>query len=536
MAKFIVVVGGVYSGTGKGISAASIAVLLKMRGENVTLVKCDPYLNINAGTMNPNQHGEVYLCDDGSETDLDLGHYERMTGVVMTSRNIFTSGKLYQEVLAGEERGDYLGETVQIVPHVTDKIQNKLLDLGKDHDIVIAEIGGTVGDYESAGMYEAIAQFKFKYPNDVMIVMVAPIITNNTVKELKTKPLQNAVRTLRSVGLHCDMLLCRCDAPLPPKMLDKVARLTFVPKEAVFEAPDVQAIYQVPLEFYARHVDDLIASKFGLKRSMCRIHKYRELVEHYCNGSNWPIVTVGIVGKYDNCDEAYLSLKEALTHAAVANSVRVKIKWFNAEKLKPEELIGVDGLIVPGGFDKRGVDGKIESIKYCRENKVPFLGICLGLQCAVIEFARNVMKMEGATSQEFDQKCAVPVIHYVSGQADQTKKSGTMRLGAYDCEIEKDTIARDTYKKKMVSERHRHRYEVNGEFTPKFAENGFIVSGRNPDTNLVEIMELSRDIHPYFIGTQAHPEFKSRLGDPAPLFDGLIKAAIERLDNNNGKV
>jgi CTP synthase len=524
--KYLVVVGGVYSGTGKGISAASMAYLLKMRGENVTLIKCDPYLNINAGTMNPRQHGEVFLCDDGSETDLDLGHYERITGVTMTSKNIFTNGKLYQEVLADEERGEFLGETVQVVPHVTDKIQAKLTDLGKDHDIVVAEIGGTVGDYESAGMYEAIAQFKYKNPNDVMIVMVAPIITNNTVKELKTKPLQNAVRALRSTGLLCDMLLCRCESELPPKMLDKVARLTFVPREAVFEAPDVQTIYQVPIEFYKRHVDDLIASKFGLKRSMCRIHKYRDLVENYCNNQNKKNVSVGIVGKYDNCDEAYLSMKEALMHAAVNNDVKANIKWINAENLKTDDLKNIDAVIVPGGFDQRGVDGKIKAIRYCRENKIPFLGICLGLQCAVIEFARNVIGLKNANSQEFDSKTDDPVVHFVEGQKEHLKKSGTMRLGSYDCELEKDTIVRDLYKKKLISERHRHRYEVNTIYADKYADKGFIVSGKNPDTGLVEMMELKKDLHPYFVGTQAHPEFKSRLGEPAPLFDGLIKATL----------
>ena len=525
--KYLVVVGGVYSGTGKGISAASIAYLLKMRGENVTLIKCDPYLNINAGTMNPRQHGEVFLCDDGSETDLDLGHYERITGVPMTAKNIFTNGKLYQEVLADEEKGKFLGETVQVVPHVTDKIQLKLTELGKDYDIVIAEIGGTIGDYESAGMYEAIAQFKYKHPNDVMIAMVAPIIMNNTVKELKTKPLQNAVRALRSTGLLCDVLLCRCEEELPPKMLDKVARLTFVPREAVFEAPDVQTIYQVPIEFYKRHVDDLIASKFGLKRSMCRIHKYRDLVENYCNSQDKKLIKIGIVGKYDNCDEAYLSMKEALTHAAVNNNVKTKIEWFNAEEIKPEDLKSIDGVIVPGGFDQRGVEGKIKAIKYCREKKIPFLGICLGLQCAVIEFARNVLGIKNATSQEFDPKTDHPVIHFIDGQNNDIKKSGTMRLGAYDCELEKDTIVRDLYKKKLISERHRHRYEVNANYINKYQEKGFIVSGRNPESGLVEMMEIKKDLHPYFVGTQAHPEFKSRLGEPAPLFDGLIKAILK---------
>jgi CTP synthase len=542
MAKYVIVVGGVYSGTGKGISAASIGMLLKMRGENVNLIKCDPYLNINAGTMNPRQHGEVFLCDDGSETDLDLGHYERLTGITMSGKNIITNGTIYKAVLEGEERGDYLGETVQIVPHITDKLENRLIEVGKDYDVVIAEIGGTVGDYESAGMYEAIARFKFNHPNDVMIVMVAPILVNQAVKELKTKPLQNAVRSLRSTGLQCDMLLCRCEEPVTPCLLDKIAKLTYVPREAIFEAPTVKTIYQVPIEFYDRHVDDLIASKFGLKRSMCRIHKYRDLVEKYTNGSTWPTVEIAIVGKYENCDEAYVSLKEALTHAAVANNVKVTIHWFDAEKIEKSisdleslyELNGLHGVIVPGGFDKRGVEGKIKAIKFCREKKIPFLGICLGLQCAVIEFARNVLKMDGANSEEFDRDCKFPVIHFVDGQTVNIKKSGTMRLGAYECELEKDTIVRELYKKKLISERHRHRYEVNGQYVESYASKGFIVSGKNPESGLVEMMELRKDIHPYFVGTQAHPEFKSRLSDPAPLFDGLVKAAAQRIENNNG--
>jgi CTP synthase len=538
-AKYVIVVGGVYSGTGKGISAASIGLLLRLRGEKVNLIKCDPYLNVNAGTMNPRQHGEVFLCDDGSETDLDLGHYERLTGIPISGKNIFTNGTLNKEIQEEEERGDYLGETVQVVPHVTNKIQKRLREAGNNTDIVIAEIGGTVGDYESAGMYEAIAQFKCQHANDVMIVMVAPIIVNQAVNELKTKPLQNAVRALRSTGLMLDMLLCRCEWKLENKMLDKIAQLTYVPREAVFEAPTVQTVYQVPIEFYDRHVDDLIASKFGLRRSQCRIHKYRDLVEKYTNGKEWPTVNIAVVGKYENCDEAYLSLKEALLHAGVANEVKVNILWQDAEKLEKEDTpkIGptvdkIHGLIVPGGFDKRGVEGKMSAIRLCREKNIPFLGICLGLQCAVIEFARNVMNVTGATSQEFDAKCANPVIHFVEGQTVNLKKSGTMRLGAYDCELEKDSIVRDLYKRKLISERHRHRYEVNDKFVEGYAEKGFVVSGRNPESGLVEMMEMRRDLHPYFVGTQSHPEFKSRLGEPAPLFDGLVKAAARLIEKN----
>lgn len=532
--KYIFVVGGVYSGTGKGISAASIGLLLKMRGHKVNLIKCDPYLNLNAGTMNPRQHGEVFLCDDGSETDLDLGHYERITGIPMSSRNIFTSGLLYKNILEEEEQGKYLGDTVQIVPHVTNKIQERLLEVGVGYEIVIAEIGGTVGDFESCSFYEAISQFKHQNPNETMVIMVAPVIYNATVKEFKTKPLQNAVRSLRHDGLIPEILLCRCDRAMPESLLDKISRLTGVHRTGVFEAPDVESIYQVPIAFYERHVDDLIADRFHLPRRGLRIHKYRELVERYTNGHDLPRVKIGIVGKYDNCDEAYLSLKEALVHAAVSNNNKIDIQWIDAEKVQYSQLEELQGVIVPGGFDSRGVDGKIKAIRFCREKKIPFLGICLGLQCAVIEFARNVCKIKTANSQEFDKECVAPVIHFVEGQSEHLKKSGTMRLGAYDCELEKDTIVYETYKKKNISERHRHRYEVNDEYVATYSEKGLVVSGRNPGSGLIEMMEIRRDLHPYFVGTQAHPEFKSSLGSPAPLFDGLMKAAVEKLNTNNG--
>jgi CTP synthase len=538
--KYIVVVGGVYSGTGKGIGAASIGLLLKMRGAEVNLIKCDPYLNLNAGTMNPRQHGEVFLCDDGSETDLDLGHYERLTGITVSSQNIFTSGTLYQSILSEEEEGKYLGDTVQVVPHVTNKIQERLQEAGKNVDVVIAEIGGTVGDFESFSFYQAISQFKHKNPDDVMIVMVAPVIWNNTVKEFKTKPLQNAIRSLGQEGLRPEIVFCRCDREVPLQILDKISRLTGVPREGVFEAPDCETIYQVPIEFYDRHVDDLVADRFHLPRKGVRIRKYRELVERYLNGGDQPVVNIGIVGKYENCDEAYLSLKEALTHAAVNNDVHHKVTWINAGELEEAQDMrsvwrhfeGIHGVIVPGGFDSRAVEGKIRAVQYCREKSIPYLGICLGLQCAVIEFARNVCggDLADADSQEFTPHTDSPVIHYVEGQHDDIKKSGTMRLGAYDCELVKDTIVRELYGRKTISERHRHRYEVNDNYVEDYEKVGFIVSGRNPQSNLVEMMELRREIHPYFVGTQAHPEFKSRLGNPAPLFDGLVKAAAEKLN------
>jgi CTP synthase len=543
--KYIIVVGGVYSGTGKGISAASIGLLLKMRGASVNLIKCDPYLNINAGTMNPRQHGEVYLCDDGSETDLDLGHYERLAGITVSSKNIFTSGTIYKSLLEEEEQGKYLGDTVQIVPHVTNKIQERLREVGEGFDIVIAEIGGTVGDFESMGFFEAISQFKHENVDDVMVIMVAPVIYNNTVKEFKTKPLQNAVRELRHSGLSPSMMLCRCDRSIPKPILDKVSRLTGVPRQGVFEAPDVASIYQVPIEFYERHVDDLVADFFHMPRRGVRIKAYRDLVEKFANGTDLPHVNIGVVGKYDNCDEAYLSLKEALTHASVNNNVKHTVKWINAEELEEgsdmrsvwRHFEDVHGVIVPGGFDSRAVLGKIRAIRHCREKKIPFLGICLGLQCAVIEFAQHVAGIADADSQEFEKKGYgtgdyTPVVHFVEGQSEGLKKSGTMRLGAYDCRLAKDSLAKSLYGKKTISERHRHRYEVNDEYLNALENKGFKVSGRNPQSNLVEIMELDQEIHPFFIGTQAHPEFKSRLGEPAPLFDGLMKAAVERLGKN----
>ncbi len=535
MCKFIFVVGGVISGTGKGIAGASMGMLLKQRGHVVQAIKFDPYLNSNAGVLSPREHGEVFLCDDGSETDLDLGSYERIIGIDVSSRNILTSGTLYRELFKEEEEGKYLGQTVQIIPHLTNKIQDRLVELGKQAEIVICEIGGTVGDIESEPYLRAIRQFKQKNWDDVLIVLVAPILWIPTIKEFKTKPLQNSVEKLHSYGIQPDILLCRIDREIPPKLLDKVSNMTNVPREAVFDAPDVQTIYQVPIELYNRHVDDLIADKFHLKRNGCRIHKYRELVEKYIGNDHMASVNIGIVGKYDN-EEAYLSLKEAICHAAIANEVKVNINWINAKELEQaKDMRGVwkffedvNGVIVPGGFDSAGVEGKIRAIRYVREKKIPFLGICLGLQCAVIEVARDLCGLEGANSIEFDKDTKYPVVHYVEGQEAIKKKSGTMRLGAYDCEIEsKDTIAYEVYKKKLISERHRHRYEVNPQFIQGFADKGFVVSGANPETNLVEIMELNRSQHPFFIGTQAHPEFKSRLSSPAPLFDWFMKAAAK---------
>jgi len=536
--KYIIVAGGAFSGTGKGVSAASVGLLLKLRGHKIDLIKFDPYLNRNAGILAPSQHGECFLCDDGTETDLDLGHYERIAGINMSKANICTSGTLYKELDEEQEAGKYLGQTIQVVPHLTNKIIDRLVQLGRDKDVVVVEIGGTIGDSESDSFFEAVRQYKQMLKDDVLVTMVAPIIWVPTINELKTKPLQNAVKDLQSYGLQPDIIFCRTDRQIPEKIMSKISQMTNVKRECVFEAPDVKSIYQVPLEFYDRHVDDLFVDLFRLGRSSCRVHKYREVVEKYV-ANHMDTVEIGIFGKYENCDEAYISLKEALTHAGVANDLKVVIRWIRAEELEKYKdnrglhkyFEGLHGVIVPGGFDARGVEGKIKAIQYCREKRLPFLGICLGLQMAVVEFGRNVCGFQGANSLEFDKNTQHPVVHFVPGQEELVKKSANMRLGAYECELAKDSLAHELHNARHVSERHRHRYEVNSEYLESYAKKGFKVSGLSTESGrpgqagLVEIMELDRSIHPYFIGTQAHPEFKSRLMSASPLFRGLIMAA-----------
>jgi CTP synthase len=542
MAKYIVCAGGVISGTGKGISAASIGLLLKLRGFDITLIKFDPFLNLNSGVLAPREHGEVFVCNDGKESDLDLGTYERLAGIETSSKNICTSGTLYKELIEEQENGKYLGQTVQLVPHVVNLIHQRLIEIGKDKDIVIVEIGGTIGDSESYAFFEAIRQFKQNVKDDVLVTVIAPILWINTIKEFKTKPLQNSVRDLQQYGLQPDVIFCRVDRPIPESILDKVSMLTNVKRECVIMAPDVETIYQVPIEFYNRHVDDVFVDLFGLKRSACRIHKYREVVEKYV-ANNQSVVTIGIFGKYDNCDEAYVSLKEALVHAGVANDVRIKIEWIKAEELEKYKdqrglhkyFENLHGIIIPGGFDQRGTEGKIKAIQYAREKQIPFLGICLGLQMAVVEFSRNICGLDQANSLEFDKETPHPVIHFVEGQEALKKKSANMRLGAYDCELNKDSLAAELYGKTLISERHRHRYEVNSKYIEKLSEKGLIISGINPETKLVEMIELDRFKHPYFIATQAHPEFKSRLMSAAPLFKGLIGAAAEFRDSTQKK-
>lgn len=526
--KFIVTVGGVISGTGKGVSSASIGLLLKLRGLNVQLIKFDPYLNINAGLINPMGHGENFVLDDGTETDLDLGTYERTTGLSMSQKNICTSGTLYKEIIEEQERGDYLGQTVQMCVHLTDKIQKRLINLAKDCDIVIVEIGGTVGDIESSIFFESIRQLKNKYKDDVLITMVAPILWVPTISEFKTKPLQNSIRELQRYGLNPDILLCRTDRDVPQKILEKISKLVNLPIEGIFEAKDVESIYEVPVAFYNRHVDDYIVDMLRLKRTSCKIHKYKELIDKKIEIS----IDIGICGKYSNHHEAYLSLKEAVNHASLYFNTKVNIRWIGAQGLNKnnvkESLKGLSGLIIPGGFDSTGVEGKILAINYARVNKVPFLGICLGLQCAVIEFARNVCGIKNANSEEFDADTESPVVHYLDGQKDIKIKSASMRLGSYDCELDKDSISYNLYNKKIISERHRHRLEVNSKYLEDFSNKGFFVKGKNPNSNLVEIMEIDKKLHPFFIGTQAHPEFKSNLWSPSPLFKGFVEACIKK--------
>lgn len=550
--KFIVVSGGVISGIGKGVSGASLALLLKLRGEKTQMVKFDPYLNKTASLLSPYQHGEVYLCDDGSETDLDLGTYERIIGIEVSSKNICTSGCLYSEILEEEVMGKYMGQTVQIMPHMTDKILDKIIKLGEESDILVVEIGGTVGDMESNVFFEAIRQLKQKVgERNFLLIHVAPILWINTIQEFKTKPLQNSVRDLQRLGLTPDMLVCRVDREVPDKLLDKVSQMSGIPRDAVFDAPDVSTVYEVPITFYDRHIDDFIADRFHLKRNGVRIHHWRQLVEKYVK-TDLPQVTVGIIGKYTSMQDAYLSLKEAIYHAGVENNVKINIKWIEADKLEEYTSLrgvnkffdDVDAIIVPGGFDNRGVEGKIRAIQYVREKKIPFLGICLGLQCAVIEYARNVCNIQNANSVEFckEEQTISPLIHYVKGLENIKKKGGTLRLGAYECSLTKGSIAATVYKKRLISERHRHRFEVNNEYITTLANKGLYVSGVNPATGLVEIMEIPRENHPYFISCQFHPEFKSRLGDAHPLFVSLIEAAIKQktdqtpIDNETVKI
>ena len=528
--KYIFVTGGVVSGLGKGITAASLGRLLKNRGYKVTIQKFDPYINVDPGTMSPYEHGEVFVTDDRAETDLDLGHYERFIDENLTQNSSVTMGKIYSSVIEKERRGDYLGKTVQVIPHITNEIKEKIYSFeDTDTDIVITEVGGTVGDIEGLSIIEAIRQVGLeKNPEDVVYIHVTLLPYIFGSNEIKSKPTQHSVKELQSFGIKPDILVCRTEQDIPDNIREKLALFCNVRKTSVIQNKTADNLYAVPL----------MLEEEGLAREVCnhlRLDKYvpdnrewQEMIDNVRSIGD-KTVNIAIVGKYIKLEDSYLSVIESLHHAGFVNKVKVNIKLIDCESINPqtatEKLVGLQGIIVPGGFGNRGIEGKIETIRYARENNIPFLGICLGMQMAVVEFARNVLGLKDANSSEFSEATSNPVIHMMEEQVGVDKKGGTMRLGAYSCIIKDGTLAKQLYGVEKISERHRHRYEYNNEYKEKLESAGLICSGTSPDGKLVEIVECKN--HPYFIAGQFHPEFKSRPNRPAPLFAGLIKAAKE---------
>ena len=528
--------GGVVSSLGKGISSASIGLLLKLRGLRVTIQKFDPYLNVDPGTMNPFQHGEVYVTDDGAETDLDLGHYERFLDITTSKKNNSTTGQIYHEVISKERRGDYLGATVQVIPHITDEIKKRFEALGVtgEYDVIITEVGGTVGDIESQPFLEAMRQFMFKVgPKNALAIHVTLVPYISSAGEIKTKPTQHSVKSLLELGIQPDMLICRSDRPLSNEVREKIALFTNVESESVIDGRDAPTIYEVPLIFAEQEVDELVLEKLDLTCPRPNLREWKRIVDRIKNPAG--AVSIGVCGKYTDHQDAYKSIAEAFIHAGAANNVKVNLKWIRAEDIERDgaelHLQGVSGLLVAPGFGERGIEGKIIAIKHVRQNNIPFLGICLGLQCAVIEFARNVCGLEHANSTEFKQTDQ-NVIDLMLEQKKVKEYGGTMRLGAYPCKVEKNTRAYKAYKSELIHERHRHRYEVNDAFKSQLQEKGMIFSGICPDNGLVEIMELPD--HPWFVGGQFHPELKSRLTNPHPLFRDFVKAAMEHQEGHRG--
>ena len=533
--KYIFVTGGVVSSLGKGIAAASIGLLLKSRGLRVTIQKFDPYLNVDPGTMNPFQHGEVYVTDDGAETDLDLGHYERFLDVNTSRQNNATTGQIYYEVISKERRGDYLGATVQVIPHITDEIKRRFEVLGTtgEYDVVITEIGGTVGDIESLPFLEAMRQFMFaKGKTNAIGIHVTLVPFIKSAGEIKTKPTQHSVKTLLEIGIQPDILLCRSERPLTKEVREKIALFTNVAAESVVSAHDVQTIYEVPLIFGDEELDEIILEKLDLTCPRANLKEWKKFVDRIKNPSHE--VRIGICGKYTDHQDAYKSITEAFVHAGAANDARVDLVWIRAEDIQGDgaekHLHGLDGLLVAPGFGERGIEGKIAAIRCVRENNVPFFGICLGLQCAVIEFARNACGLTRANSTEF-QQTDQNVIDMMIEQKKVKEYGGTMRLGRFPCKLERNSKAHKAYKKDIISERHRHRYEVNDAFKPILAQHGMVFSGICPDNNLVEIVELPN--HPWFVGGQFHPELRSRATNAHPLFRDFVKAALEYHNQKN---
>ena len=526
--KFIFVTGGVVSSLGKGLAAASIGALLESRGLKVTILKMDPYINVDPGTMSPYQHGEVFVTDDGAETDLDLGHYERYVSTLMGRRNNCTTGQIYETVIAKERRGDYLGGTVQVIPHITDEIKRRIFAAAEGYDIAIGEVGGTVGDIEGLPFLEAVRQVAWDLGRENVLYIhltLVPYITG--AGELKTKPTQHSVKELTGLGIQPDILLCRTDRFLDKKIKNKIAHFCNVAENAVITAKDVEWIYEVPLVFHEEGLDERVVEKLNIWTGAPHLEKWQRVVDVLKNPKD--SVRIAVVGKYMSLKESYKSLLEALVHGGIANDSRVEIDCLEAERIEQEGaealLKQADGILIPGGFGDRGSEGKIAAIRYAREKRVPFFGICLGMQMAVAEFARDVCGLERANSTEFDLQTPHPVIHLMEEQKAIESKGGTMRLGAYPCVLQNETMAAKLYGQQNISERHRHRYEFNNSYRAEFAVRGVVLSGLSPDGSLVEIIELKD--HPWFLGCQFHPEFKSRPMDSHPLFRGFIEAALQ---------
>ncbi|MFQ4141150.1 CTP synthase [Chlorogloeopsis sp. ULAP02] len=537
MTKFVFVTGGVVSSIGKGIVAASLGRLLKSRDYSVSILKLDPYINVDPGTMSPFQHGEVFVTQDGAETDLDLGHYERFTDTSMSRLNSVTTGSIYQAVINKERRGDYNGGTVQVIPHITNEIKDRISRVARDTnpDVVITEIGGTVGDIESLPFLEAIRQFRKDVGRqNVLYLHVTLIPWIASAGEMKTKPTQHSVKELRSIGIQPDILVCRCDRSLPGGLKQKLSEFCDVPPEGVIPAVDAKSIYEVPLILEQEGLAQEALELLNMEQREPDLSQWQTLVERLYSPKHR--VEIAIVGKYVQLSDAYLSVVEALRHAAIAMGSELHLRWVNSEKLEVEgaenHLDGVDGVIVPGGFGVRGVDGKIEAIKYARIRQIPFLGLCLGMQCSVIEWARNVAGFADAHSAEFEPHTENPVINLLPEQQDVVDLGGTMRLGLYPCRILPNSLAFRLYQEEVIYERHRHRYEFNNAYRNLFLDSGYLISGSSPDGRLVEIIELPQ--HPFFIACQFHPEFQSRPSAPHPLFKGFIEAAIARFESSSG--
>jgi CTP synthase len=538
MSKYIFVTGGVVSALGKGIAAAATGALLEAQGLTVTLQKLDPYINVDPGTLSPFQHGEVFVTDDGIETDLDLGHYERFTSLRTSQANNYTTGKIYYSVITKERQGDYLGETVQVVPHITDEIKSAIKSASNSYDVVIVEIGGTIGDIESLPFLEAIRQIRYDVGRDNVLYMHLTLIPYvKSAGEIKTKPTQHSVKEFRAIGIQPDILLCRTEMPLPPDAKKKIAIHCNLDLDAVISAQDVETIYEVPLVLHNEGLDGIIAKKFKLNLGEPDLSRWNDIVRKIKEPKNE--VNIAIVGKYTGLKDSYKSLWEALTHGGIANDARVNLHWVDSEEIEvhgPERYLSeADGILVPGGFGYRGIEGKVGAIRYAREKKIPYFGICLGMQCAVIEFARNVCGLS-ANSTEFDFNTKDPVIYLMErwydfrkGKIEERKedshKGGTMRLGAYPCVLEEGSFAYTAYNVKEISERHRHRYEFNNAYRGALTGHGLKISGQSPDGELVEIIEI--EDHPWFLGCQFHPEFKSRPTDPHPLFRAFIGASLK---------